>query len=266
MMKMTSSNRMVIAIVVIVAIAAAFWIMLLSPKREEAAKLEKQVEELSVALVQSQSAVSEAEAARQQFPRNYEQLVVLGKAVPATDETSSLLVELNHVAKASDVKFESLQFGSTDGAAAPEASPEVAPPAPTPGSEGTTGVPASSVAPTEAAAALQPIGASVGPAGLSVLPYDLTFSGTFFDVADFMQGIDSLVKPGSDKVAVDGRLVTLDGFALNGDSDSGFPTLDATFSVTTYLVPPSQGVTAGATESAPAATPTEESSTTPEPR
>ncbi len=48
-----------------------------------------------------------------------------------------------------------------------------------------------------------------------------------------------------------GRLVTLDGFALNGDSNLGFPHLDANFSVTTYLVPPSQGVTAGASPTAP---------------
>ena len=106
--------------------------------------------------------------------------------------------------------------------------------------------------PTEAAASLLPLGATIGPAGLGVMPYDLTFSGNFFHVADFIRGIDSLVHTGKG-VGVDGRLVTLNGFALNAQTPPGFPDLNATFSVTTYLIPPSQGVTAGATPAAPAA-------------
>ncbi|MEX2108383.1 MAG: type 4a pilus biogenesis protein PilO [Solirubrobacterales bacterium] len=256
-MKASDSSRMIIGILLVCAIAVAFWMLLLSPKREEASELGEQVEQLQSALAQSQAKVAEAEAAKDQFPRNYQQLVKLGKAVPANDETSSLLVELSRVAKDSGVKFNGIQFGSTDGAT--EASAETPPPTTAPSGEGSLGVPAASVAPTEAAAALQPIGATVGPAGLSVLPYDLTFTGTFFDITDFMQGIDSLVatKEG-EKVGVNGRLLTLDGFALNGDSEVGFPKLEATFSVTTYLVSLAQGITAGATESEPAPVSTEE--------
>jgi hypothetical protein len=108
------------------------------------------------------------------------------------------------------------------------------------------------VAPTEAAASVLPLGANIGPAGLAVMPYNLTFTGNFFHVADFIEGIDSLVHTGGSNVSVDGRLVTLDGFALNADSKLDFPHLRATFVVTTYLTPPSQGVTAGATPAEPA--------------
>ena len=75
-------------------------------------------------------------------------------------------------------------------------------------------MPASStVPPTEAAASLLPLGASIGPAGLGVMPYSLTFSGDFFQIANFIGGIDSLVHTGAkSNVAVDGRLVTLNGF------------------------------------------------------
>jgi Tfp pilus assembly protein PilO len=258
MMKASNSNRMIIGILLVFAIAVAFWMLLLSPKREEASELGEQVEQLKSSLAQSQAKVAEAEAAKTQFPRNYQQLVKLGKAVPANDETSSLLVELNRVAKDSGVRFNGIQFGSTDGAST-EASTEAPAPEAPPSGEGSLGTPAASVAPTEAATALQPIGATVGPAGLSVLPYDLTFTGTFFDIVDFMHGIDSLVatKKG-EKVGVDGRLLTLDGFALNGEGEDGFPKLEATFSVATYLVPPAQGITAGATESEPAPVSTEE--------
>ena len=91
------------------------------------------------------------------------------------------------------------------------------------------------------------------------MPYDLSFSGNFFRVADFIHGIDSLVHAHNRNVAVDGRLVTLNGFALTADQTHPFPYLNANFSVTTYLTPPSQGVTAGATPAAPTpstATPT----------
>ena len=88
------------------------------------------------------------------------------------------------------------------------------------------------------------------------MPYELSFSGDFFHVADFIRGVDSLVHTGGKGVGVDGRLVTLNGFALNAQTPPGFPALNATFSVTTYLIPPSQGVTAGATPTAPAATAT----------
>jgi Tfp pilus assembly protein PilO len=84
------------------------------------------------------------------------------------------------------------------------------------------------------------------------MPYTLSFSGNFFQIADFIEGIDSLVHARPSKVAVDGRLVTLDGFALTGAAEEGFPQLSASFAVTTYLIPPGQGLTAGATPTTPA--------------
>ena len=50
----------------------------------------------------------------------------------------------------------------------------------------------------------------------------------------------------------EGRLVTIDGFSLVADEEMGFPVLQGKFAVTTYLAPPGQGVTAGATPAAPA--------------
>jgi hypothetical protein len=136
---------------------------------------------------------------------------------------------------------------------------------PTPTTGGTPGaVPvAATVPPTEVAASLLPLGATVGTAGLGVMPYDLTFRGDFFHIADFIKGIDSLVHTGGQGVAVDGRLVTLNSFALNADPNLGFPYLNATFSVTAYLTPPGQGLTAGATPTAPAISTAVPAGTTP---
>ena len=59
-----------------------------------------------------------------------------------------------------------------------------------------------------------PLGAAVGSAGLPTMPYDLTFTGDFFDIADFMAGLDAMVKVDGKGIGVDGRLLTIDGFSL----------------------------------------------------
>ena len=72
------------------------------------------------------------------------------------------------------------------------------------------------------AASTLPLGAAIGPAGLAVMPYELTFTGDFFRVADFIEGLDSLVETTNAKVGVDGRLITIDGFSLDADSSWAF--------------------------------------------
>lgn len=239
----SATNRAIVAMLVLAALAAAFWVLLLSPKREELSKLDAQVVQLESTLAQHQAEVVEAEAARKEFPAEYRRLVVLGKAVPGDDDVASLLVQMNRIADNAGGTFRNVTL-SANGEGGSEA--------PAPASAG--GEPASA---TEVAASLLPLGASVGPAGLGVMPYTLSFDGSFFEIADFIEGLDSLVRTSEDGVTVKGRLVTVDGFSLT-PSASGFPALDASFSVTTYLTPPSQGVTGGATLSAPgeAAVPT----------
>lgn len=237
-----SSNKLILAMLVVVALAAAFWILLLSPKRQEAGDLSKQVETVEVSLAQHRAEAATALAARKQFPTNYGQLVVLGKAVPRDSETASLLVQLQHISEHAGVRFEEFSLASEGGEAA-------AAPAAAEGAEATPG--AATVSPTEVAASTMPLGASVGPAGLAAMPYTLTFTGDFFQIADFIRGLDSLVKTTNSKVSVDGRLITINAFSLAGSSNGGFPHLQATFSVTTYLTPPEQGITGGASAAGP---------------
>jgi hypothetical protein len=106
---------------------------------------------------------------------------------------------------------------------------------------------------TEAAAAALPIGAVVGPAGFPTLPYTLKFNGRFFDIANFIGGVDDLVQPTKAglRLTPDGRLFTIDGFVLNGGRQGPTPKLHANFSVTTYATPETQGLTLGASPSAP---------------
>jgi Tfp pilus assembly protein PilO len=234
-----SANLAIAAMVVVAALGFAFWTLVLSPKRDEAAKLGEQAAQVESSLSQHRAEVAAAEAARRQFPVDYQRLVVLGKAVPGDDETASLLVQVSTIAEHAGVKFRNIELDATG---TEEATTAAAPAA--------AGEPVSA---TEAAASLLPLGAAVGSAGLAAMPYTLTFDGSFFQIADFIKGLDSLVKTQKEDVSVDGRLITVDGFAL-ASGEKGFPALTATFAVTTYLTPPGQGVTAGATPASPETT------------
>lgn len=251
------------AAVALLAIAA-FWFVALAPKRQEASDLSKQADQLRVSIQEQNDLVTAALDARRNFPREYQQLVLLGKAVPEDDDSSSLLVQFDRIARHAHVQFRGIELGQAVGDVAPvtpaapaSGEPTVQEPPPEPGqpSENATTTEASSTtsAPaTEAVASLLPIGASIGPAGLGVLPYKLQFEGEFFRVADFIQGLDRLVDADGSHVAVDGRLVTIDGFSLARDPKIGFPSLKVSFAVTTYLTPAGQSLTGGATPTAPA--------------
>jgi Tfp pilus assembly protein PilO len=247
----SASSKTIVAILVVAALAAGFWILALSPKRQQASELAAELEQEQTTLVAAQSKAAEARVAQGEFPKDYHQLVVLGQAVPAGSETPSLLVQLNRVANHAKVQFDTLQLNSSEGSESSESSPttalapEVGPAASASASE--------TVPPTEAEAALLPLGAVVGSAGLGVMPYNLALKGNFFQIADFIHGVDSLVQVDKSGVGVDGRLMTLDGFSLAEDSTPGSSGLAANFTITTYIVPPGQGLTAGATPTSPEA-------------
>jgi hypothetical protein len=258
---MSSSTRVLLFVLPVLALVAAFWFLLLAPKREEASELETKVGDLEAQVEQQEQLAATAEAARKDFPRAYRRLVVLGKATPSDDDTSSLLVQLESIAADADVNFVSLQAEQSDaGTEAP------APTEPQTGSQaadtseqrvddaeaGTT--PPPPAAPTEATAALLPIGAAIGPAGLPVMKYTLNFDGDFFSLADFVAGLDDLVTTrGDGHIGVKGRLITVDGFELEPVGDLGAdPELSATFQITTFVTPADEGPTGGATPTGPA--------------
>ena len=94
--------------------------------------------------------------------------MLLGKAVPADEDTSSLIVQIDEIAKESGVDFRALTLDQGAGAAAAPAAPA---PAPAPTDPAAAGTPTAAAPATEAAASRLPIGATVGAAGLPVMPY-----------------------------------------------------------------------------------------------
>ena len=259
---MKSSDRAILLGVLILGLLAGFYFLLLAPKRDRAAELETKITEVRAAVAEQEQLASAGELARRDYDSNYRRLLVLGKAVPEDDDTSSLFEALDTISAGARVEFRDITL--VEGA--------VAAPAPV-AQETTTDQNLAGTDPaaaTEAAAAALPIGASVGPAGLPVMPYEVVFRGDFFDVAEVLAGVDRLVGTKRDTVRVGGRLLTVDGFNLERDGREGFPSLKATVALKSYVAPGAQGVTAGATPGVPPAevppaTPTPTSAPAPAP-
>lgn len=260
---MSSSNRLILTLLPLAALVVGFWLLVLGPKREEASALQTQVDGLQGQIAGQEQLVLAAEAAREDFPRAYRRLVVLGKAAPEDDDTATLLLQLERIADDAGVKFASLEASSDGEAAEAAVAPEPQTPAATAeeseqevasAEAGTEAAPAAAPA-TEAQASLLPIGATIGPAGLPVMRYELIFDGDFFHLADFIDGIDRMVKSRPNgSVGIDGRLITIDSFELSpaDEESSPNPQLSANFSITTFITPADQGITAGASPTGPA--------------
>lgn len=259
---MKSNDRLILMVLPVVVVLVGFYFLLISPKQSELNELGDQTETLSSELAAAEAQVAVGERARKSFPKNYTQIVRLGKAVPADGGQANLIYEFAELGKINEVEFRSFAVGGAGGAATPEDA--VAGSTPAAGEEGADAPPApaepveAEAAPpvqadaTEAVAASLPLGATVGPAGLPLVPYQFNFQGDFFDIADFFAGIDDEVSTTKDgRPVVEGRLVTIDSFALTADPDKGFPALEANFDVTTYIVPPEQGLAAGGTPAGP---------------
>lgn len=247
---MKSTNRVIPIGLAIFGLLVAFWLVLLAPKRAELSGLATEVSELETSVADAEQRAALAEQAKTDYTQNYHRLVVLGKAVPTDDDAASLLVQTSTLAERAGIHLKKLDLAEGGEVAPPPPAAETTTDPPAEGSEAPASASPAAAPATEASAATLPIGATVGSAGLPVLPYDLSFEGDFFDIADFMARLDAQVQePG--KGGVDGRLMTVDGFALTGDDKKGFPYLDANLHVTTFVTPADQGLTAGATEAAP---------------
>jgi hypothetical protein len=251
---MKSSDRQILIGIGLVGLIAAFWFFALGPKRQEASKLSDEVASLQATVQQTEGEADAGEQAQKDFPSNYRRLVALGKAVPADADTPSLLRQVQGLSERSNVAFRSISLEQGATAAAPPPAP--AAPTDTATTDGSTDTATTDAAATaapasEASAASLPIGATVGPAGLPVMPYTLQFDGGFFDIADFFGQLDGMVHANDKKVAVTGRLLTIDGFELKA-GPKGFPDLTALVSATSYVTPSDQGLAAGATPTGPA--------------
>jgi Tfp pilus assembly protein PilO len=261
---MKGSDKTILLVIPVIALAIGFYMLVISPKRSEISELDSQIATLEASIADAESQIAVGEAARDAFPKNYSSLVSWGKAVPEDGDQSTLIFDISKLGRSNDVEFRNFALSAGSGETpAPAPAPETTEPSegeePAEGTE--AAAPVDPALATEAAAATLPIGATVGSAGLPVMPYEFKFLGNFFDMASFFADIDGMVSTKGASPETTGRLMTIDGFSLTGDEFSGFPNVEANFAITTYLVPEDQGLSAGASPAGPAPTGTGEATT-----
>ncbi len=232
---MTARDRIVLLVVAAAAVLAGFWFLVLTPKRDDGKELDAKVAAAETRLQAAQASASAAQDAKQRYDRDYATVARLGKAVPVDDDVPSLVYQLESVSKHNKVDFRSIKL---DSSSTPTAAA---------GAAGATAGSAST-----AGAALPP-GATVGAAGFPTMPFSFAFDGSFFRLEDFVRDLDRLTSVrGDDSIDVKGRLLTIDGIALQA-GPKGFPQVSASMSATAYLLPADEGLADGATATAPGA-------------
>lgn len=228
---MSTRDRTILGVVCLIVAVVAPWLLVISPKRAQATKLQNQIAAVQSQLSTVQTQLAQGERARAAFASSYTTMVRLGEAVPTDDNTPSLIYQLQSAAQQSHVDFQSLTFNAGQGGSSP-----------TPSSSGATQT--------------LPPGATVGPAGFPVEPFTFTFAGNFFHLANFVGRLQRFVTASNKKLSVSGRLMSLNGITL-APSSTGFPEITATIAATTYLLPASEGLVNGATPAGPASSSTQ---------
>jgi Tfp pilus assembly protein PilO len=135
-MTMSARDKKLLVGIVPLLLLGAFWFLVLSPKREEAAKAEKDAVAQEERRDAAQAQVDQASAAETDFAADYGEIVRLGKAIPAQVDMPSLLVQLESAAEGTGIRFTKIATGDRSEA------PPPAPAAPQPGSDSGQGTPA----------------------------------------------------------------------------------------------------------------------------
>jgi len=297
-MSIQSRDKKILMGIVPVLIVFGFWFLILSPKRAESGRLGAQLTKVQAKRDSAVAAAGKLQGARNSYAADYATVVRLGKAVPASLDMPSLLVQLESAAKGTNIDFDSVKAGvrtaapttpapSTSGSTSGGSGSSTPPPAASGGAPAQTGAgkatekagdakntadqstaasssaasgssantggaaPASGTPATGTPATGTPATGAQAP-GLDSVPLEFTFTGGFFDLADFFHRMKRFVHLANERIRVQGRLITIDSLDFTTDT---FPELSASVKATVYLSPKNEGTTAGATPAGPQTTP-----------
>jgi hypothetical protein len=282
---LSDRDRRIVLILVPIVILIAYYFLLLAPKRDDLKTARTEQHSAEDARDAAVAQAAQLERARQTFAEDYAAVVRLGKAIPDTVDSPSLLVQLDRASHGTHIDFDSITFGARASATVP-AAPTVQAPAQPNGNAAAGGAPAStglgratesagnavnqgnqastaaggtdtttSTTTTTTAAAPSTAAPATTTPALDSVALTFNFSGTYFDLADFFHRLKRFVYVANNQIFVRGRLMTIDTIAFApGGSTTGAPsrTLTATVGATVYLSPKGQGATGGATPQGPA--------------
>jgi Tfp pilus assembly protein PilO len=197
---------MILVVITGIALVAALWVLAIGPKRSDSAEVRDNVSAQEQRLSDARSQLASFQNARKQFPGMLGELRSLDRAVPARAAISSLLREIQHRADARDSELRLVSLKSATAVPAAGTTTPVTP------------------------------GATVGPDGLSALPFTFEFSGRYFDLRDILRTVRRSVRLSSGDVRVSGRLLTIDGVSFTR-ADPTSPVTKAIVNATAYIAP-----------------------------
>lgn len=215
---MTRSNQILLSVAAIGAAIAAFYFLALAPQREEAAALDTQIAAQEAEIEQARLTLAGYEEAKSSYQRNYATLARLGKAVPGDDDVRSLLVQLESTADRSGVEFEKIELGT-----------------------GLGGESTAESTPADGQLSSAPGSVPVAGGVLSAMPFNFSFTGSYFDLTAFFARLEHFVRTKNEQLDSTGRLLRLESVTI-APSAVGFPDMQAQITAATYVVPPVQGV------------------------
>jgi Tfp pilus assembly protein PilO len=217
----TTRDRLVLIGVMALALLAAVWLLLVSPERNKASKLSSEVGTASAQLASAQGDAASARSAQQRYSAAYSSVVNLGKAVPASEEVPSLMYQIAQATNAKHVQFTSITTGGSTGSGPSAGSASVA--------------------------------TAATSAGFTQMPFTFVFGGSFNDLYHLFRQLNAAtVRTSSGGLQVSGRLLTLQSVKLEPTgTESSSQQLTGTITATAYVLPASQGLTAGATPTSP---------------
>jgi Tfp pilus assembly protein PilO len=221
---MSGRDRIVAMVLVVLVVIAAGWMLLVSPERKEADKLQTQVQTAQGEVTTAEGQLADARAAQAKYSSAYAAIVNMGKAVPATQEVASLIYELEGVTNKKRVAFDSIASSGSGSSSGPGSTP------------------------------------AATAAGFTQLPFTFTFEGGFFDLEHLFAALTAFTThDGSGGLEVSGRLLTVQSVKLApaassqpGSSSQGSSSkLTGTITASAYVLPAGAGLTGGATPSSP---------------
>jgi Tfp pilus assembly protein PilO len=244
---MTARDRGVLMAIATLVVLGAVWFLLVAPEREKASKLDASVTAASGQLASAEGELAAARSAQARYTAAYASIVSLGKAVPPAQEVPSLIYQLEHASNQRHVEFSSIVAGGAGGAA---------------GSGG-------AAAPASGAATSSALSAAASKV-FTQMPFTFVFNGSFFALEHLFGQLDRFAqRTTSGSLQVSGRLLTVQSVKLSPAANLGAAgtgsqgVLSGTITATAYVLPASQGLTAGASPTAPAGAASSSSSLVP---
>ncbi|MCX8032794.1 MAG: type 4a pilus biogenesis protein PilO [Thermoleophilia bacterium] len=110
---MSRRAKLLLGTLGVVVLAVVVWFLVLQPLRSDVASTNQEIENMRARLQAAQAKLAQAEVKREEAKYNQARLLELAKMVPESEETPSLIVELEDLARQSGVELRSISRGET---------------------------------------------------------------------------------------------------------------------------------------------------------